>query len=163
MPNCCAARPPAPKTAPVADWWQQPLATLTTEQWEALCDGCGRCCLHKLQDEDSDEVFYTRVSCRYLDTHSCRCTQYPRRSALVADCVTLTPDNHEALDWLPPTCAYRLRARGEPLRDWHPLVSGDPDSVHGAGISVRGRALAEDHVHPDSHEEHIVHWVQEDR
>lgn len=145
----------------MTDWWQQPLAALTPAQWESLCDGCGRCCLHKLQDADSGEVFYTRVSCRYLNTDSCRCTQYSRRSALVPDCVTLTPDNLEALEWLPTTCAYRLRARGEPLREWHPLVSGDPDSVHRAGISVRGRALAEDHVHPDSHEEHIVHWVEE--
>ncbi len=144
------------------EWWQKPLQELTPTQWEALCDGCGRCCLHKLQDEDSGEVFYTRVSCRYLDTTSCRCTDYPRRSALVPDCVTLTPGNQEPLGWLPPTCAYRLRARGEPLRDWHPLLSGDPESVHRAGISVRGRTLPEDHVHPDSHEEHIIHWVDEE-
>jgi len=161
MPNCCAARPPARKTVRVTDWWQQPLAALTAAQWEALCDGCGRCCLHKLEDEDSGEVFYTRVSCRYLDTYSCRCTQYPSRSALVADCVTLTADKLEPLQWLPATCAYRLRARGEPLREWHPLLSGDQDSVHRAGISVRGRVLTEDAVHPDNHEEHIVHWVEE--
>jgi|TARA_R110000772_G_scaffold163459_2_gene274706 hypothetical protein len=147
----------------VTNWWEKPLDALTPSQWEALCDGCARCCLHKLEDADSGEVFYTRVSCRYLHSESCRCREYTQRSRLVADCMTLQPDNiAEALAWLPATCAYRLRARGEPLYPWHPLLSGDADSVHRAGISVRGRVVSEEHVHPDSHEEHIVRWVQEE-
>lgn len=147
----------------MSDWWQQPLEALNPAQWEALCDGCGRCCLHKLEDADTGEVFYTRVSCRYLDNDSCRCKDYANRSTLVADCITLDSGNLDAaLGWLPATCAYRLRARGEALYPWHPLLSGDPESVHHAGISVRGRAVSEVHVPPDSYEEHIVHWVQEE-
>tara|TARA_R100000005_G_scaffold93163_1_gene67982 strand:+ start:4125 stop:4574 length:450 start_codon:yes stop_codon:yes gene_type:complete len=146
----------------VTDWWEQPLESLNAGQWEALCDGCARCCLHKLEDADSGEVFYTRVSCRFLDTDTCRCRDYRHRSSLVADCITLGPGNIEdALSWLPATCAYRLRARGEPLYAWHPLLSGDAATVHTAGISVRGRVVSELHVHPDSYEEQIVHWVEE--
>ena len=97
----------------MSDWWNSvPLGSLSMEQWEALCDGCARCCLHKLEDEDSGEVRYTRVRCRFLDEHSCRCTDYANRSTLVPDCVQLSADNMEALDWLPVTCAYRLRAHG---------------------------------------------------
>lgn len=142
------------------DWWHKPLDQLSREQWEALCDGCAKCCLHKLEDEDTGEVFYTKVRCRYLDEQSCRCTDYANRSVLVPLCIALDDRSAADLHWLPSTCAYRLRAAGEPLPSWHPLVSGDPQSVHEAGISVRGRAISDEYVHPDGYDEHIVHWVE---
>lgn len=147
--------------AAVAEWWQaKALAELDPQEWEALCDGCAKCCLHKLEDEDDGEVFYTRVRCRYLDEKSCRCSDYSNRSVLVPNCIRLEPGNVRELDWLPSTCAYRLRARGEPLADWHPLVSGRADSVHRAGVSIRGRSISDEYVHPDGFEEHIIHWVE---
>lgn len=148
-------------TAPGTDWWHQlSLDELNAQQWEALCDGCARCCLHKLEDEDTGELFYTRVRCRYLDEDTCRCSDYERRSTLVPTCIQVDTANAGALDWMPATCAYRLRAQGKRLASWHPLVSGDPDSVHRAGISIRGRALSDEFVHPDGYEEHIVTWVE---
>ena len=141
------------------EWWHQPLETLNTEQWEALCDGCAKCCLHKLEDEDSGEVFYTKVRCRYLDEQTCRCTDYQRRSVLVPHCIALDSDNAD-LSWLPSTCAYRLRARGEELPSWHPLVSGERESVHEAGISIRGRSISDEYVHPDGYDEHIISWIE---
>jgi uncharacterized cysteine cluster protein YcgN (CxxCxxCC family) len=144
-----------------APWWNtKPLAELSGSQWEALCDGCAKCCLHKLEDEDSGEVFYTKVRCRYLDEKNCRCTDYPKRSILVPNCIHLSSTEVPGYNWLPSTCAYRLRANNEPLPDWHPLVSGDPESVHEAGVSIRGRAVSDEFVHPDGFEEHIVHWVE---
>ena len=143
------------------EWWhEKSLAELNPTEWEALCDGCAKCCLHKLEDEDNGEVFYTRVRCRHLDESNCRCSDYANRSVLVPNCISLEPGNVRELDWLPSTCAYRLRARGEPLADWHPLVSGRADSVHRAGISIRGRSLSDEFVHPDGYEEHIVRWVE---
>ena len=115
-------------------WYHRPLAELDAAQWEALCDGCAKCCLHKLEDVDSGEVFYTKVRCRYLDEQHCRCTDYDNRSLLVPHCIDLRAATVEELDWLPGTCAYRLRAQGEPLPEWHPLLSGDPESVHRAGV-----------------------------
>ena len=145
----------------MTDWWNdKPLAELDARQWEALCDGCARCCLHKLEDEDDGEVFYTRVRCRYLDEQTCRCSDYPNRSVLVENCIRLDASSVGSLDWLPATCAYRMRAQGLPLAAWHPLVSGDPDSVHRAGISIRGRCISDEFVHPDGYDEHIVHWVE---
>lgn len=145
----------------VADWWlDKPLAEMSKSEWESLCDGCAKCCLHKLEDADSGEVFYTKVRCRYLDEQRCRCTDYPNRSVIVPNCVQLRADNLAALDWLPSTCAYRLLAHQQPLPDWHPLVSGDPDSVHQSGVSIRGRAISDEYVHPDGYDEHIVHWVE---
>ncbi|MFV8817397.1 YcgN family cysteine cluster protein [Haliea sp. E17] len=145
----------------MTEWWHElSLAELNPQQWEELCDGCGRCCLHKLEDEDSGEVFYTRVHCRFLDAATCRCSDYRKRSQLVPECITLVPDMVGDLDWLPSTCAYRLRARGERLPDWHHLVSGSRETVHSAGISIRGRTLPEQNVHPDSYEELIVTWVE---
>lgn len=147
--------------AVVNEWWNTlPLEELTDQQWESLCDGCAKCCLHKLEDEDSGEIFYTRVRCRYLDEQSCSCSDYPNRSVLMPNCIQLRPGEVEELHWLPSTCAYRLRAQGQPLPEWHPLVSGDADSVHEAGISVRGRAVSDEYVHPDGYDEHIVHWVE---
>jgi uncharacterized cysteine cluster protein YcgN (CxxCxxCC family) len=147
--------------AAVTEWWhEKSLAELSAEQWEALCDGCAKCCLHKLQDEDNGEVLYTRVRCRYLDEATCRCSDYLRRSLLMPNCIQLQAESVEDLDWLPSTCAYRLRAHGERLPEWHPLVSGDTATVHRAGISIRGRAISDEFVHPDGFDEHIVQWVE---
>lgn len=140
-------------------WRRKTLAEMTPDEWESLCDGCGRCCLNKLEDVDTGRVYYTDVGCRLLDGATCRCKDYPRRSELVTDCVRLSPDNVADLKWLPPTCAYRLLARGRDLYWWHPLVSGDPESVHAAAISVRGRvALSEEDLSIEEYEERIVSW-----
>ena len=140
-------------------WKNRPLADLNPQEWEALCDGCGRCCLVKLEDFDSNEVYFTSIACELLDTENSRCQNYSQRFQKVADCVQLGADNVESINWLPATCAYRLRHEGEPLPEWHPLVSGNPESVREAGISVSGRVVSEAYVHPDSIEEHIVYWV----
>jgi uncharacterized cysteine cluster protein YcgN (CxxCxxCC family) len=141
-------------------WKRLSLEEMDAQQWESLCDGCARCCLIKLEDEDTGEIAYTRVVCDLLDTERCRCRSYPDRHRRVPDCVRLGPREAAAFRWMPSTCAYRLLAEGEDLPDWHPLVSGDPDSVHRAGISVRGRVLPESAVHPDGLDEHIVRWVE---
>jgi uncharacterized cysteine cluster protein YcgN (CxxCxxCC family) len=137
-------------------WRTKTLAEMTAAEWESLCDGCGRCCLHKLRHDDSGALSYTNVACRLLDLHTCRCGNYPRRRRIVPDCVRLTPDSLHEIDWLPPTCAYRRLAEGKDLAWWHPLVSGDPDTVHAAGISVRGRAVSERQAGPLEH--HVVDW-----
>ncbi len=145
----------------MVEWWNsKPLAELRPEEWESLCDGCAKCCLHKLEDEDSAEVFYTKVRCRYLDEEVCRCSDYANRSVLVPNCIQLERSNVHALDWLPRSCAYRLRAHNQPLPEWHPLVSGNKMSVHEAGISIRGRAISDEYVHPDGYDEHIISWVE---
>ncbi|HEY0447350.1 MAG TPA: YcgN family cysteine cluster protein [Allosphingosinicella sp.] len=125
-------------------FWERPLAELDSAEWEALCDGCGKCCLHKLEDEDTGEILATNVACKLLDRTSCRCTHYRGRKAIVADCVRLTLAGMKKIDWLPSTCAYRLRAAGQPLPDWHYLISGDRESVHRAGMSVRGWTISEE-------------------
>ena len=141
-------------------WEQKSLAEMSETEWESLCDGCARCCLHKLEDADSGEVYYTSVRCRYLVEDNCRCSDYPRRSELMPNCIDLKRHDVAALHWLPDTCAYRLVSEGRPLYDWHPLVSGSPESVHEAGISIRGRAVSDEFVHPDGYDEHIIHWVE---
>ena len=140
-------------------WETVPLEELTWREWEALCDGCGKCCLHKLEDIDTGDVFYTRVACELLDSSSCRCSDYPQRQRRVPACVVLRPEDIADFDYLPATCAYRLLARGDMLPDWHHLVSGDPGRVHAVGLSVQGRTLSGEFVHPDGLEEHIIHWV----
>lgn len=124
-------------------WKRKTLAEMNRGEWESLCDGCGKCCLHKLEDTDSGEVRYTNVACRLLDLGKIRCTKYAERARWVATCAVLTPDRVATFGWLPATCAYRLLDEGRDLPDWHPLVSGDDDSVHRAGMSVRGWAVAE--------------------
>jgi len=125
-------------------WEDVPLAQLDRAQWEALCDGCGKCCVHKLEDEDTGEIHATNVACRLLDRRQGRCSDYKHRHAYVAECVRLNAGNVADIEWLPSTCAYRLRANNQPLPDWHYLVSGDPESVHAAGQSTRGWTISED-------------------
>lgn len=138
-------------------WETLPLTRLNKAEWEALCDGCGKCCLNKLEDEESGEVVLTRVACRLLDGESCRCAQYPIRHQFVPECIVLTPKTlKDNMYWLPHTCAYRLMWEGRPLYDWHPLISGDPGSVHRAGVSVRGLTIPEFEVPEDEWEEHVI-------
>lgn len=125
-------------------FWEQPLSTLDRAQWEALCDGCGKCCLHKVEDADTGEIYATNVACRLLDRDAGMCSDYKHRHAFVSECVRLNANNVEDIAWLPTTCAYRLRAAGEPLPPWHYLVSGSRESVHEAGESTRGWTISED-------------------
>ena len=136
------------------NFWEKPLAALDRGEWEALCDGCGKCCLHKLEDDETDEVFPTNVACKLLDRRSGRCSDYKGRREHVPDCIRLTMKNLHTHDWLPTTCAYRLRSEGKPLPDWHYLVSGDAEAVHAAGQSVRGWTVSE--VDVVDLEEHVV-------
>ena len=139
-------------------WRTKTLEEMTREEWEALCDGCARCCLLKLEDADTGEIVYTDIACRLLDLGTCRCTRYRQRLRMVPECVDLTPEQVRKLDWLPSTCAYRLVAEGQDLAWWHPLVSGDPETVHKAGISVRGRVVPE--RRGDDPEDRIVTWPE---
>lgn len=125
-------------------WETKTLDEMTREEWESLCDGCGKCCLHKLEDADTLELHFTDVACRLLDRTRCRCSDYVNRARHVPDCLALTAEALPGIDWLPATCAYLLRARGEPLPAWHHLVSGDPESVHRAGRSVQGWCVGEE-------------------
>ena len=135
-------------------FWEKPLASLTRAEWEALCDGCGKCCLNKVEDADTGEVHATNVACRLLDRDNGRCSNYRGRRAYVPDCVRLTASNVGRLAWLPSTCAYRLRSEGKPLPEWHYLVCGDREAVHRAGISVRGWTVSEDEAGDLEH--HLV-------
>ena len=135
-------------------WENVPLDRMTRAEWESLCDGCGKCCIHKLEDDDTGELYPTNIACKLLDRRSGQCSDYRRRHAYVPECVRLTPAKLRQLDWLPTTCAYRLLDEGKPLPDWHYLVSGDRETVHTAGISVRGWTVSEDDV--GDFENHIV-------
>ena len=138
-------------------FWEKPLDRLTRPEWEALCDGCGKCCLNKLEDEDTGEVALTDVACRLLDGGTCRCSHYETRHAYVPECIVLTQATlRKNMYWLPATCAYRLRYEGRPLYDWHHLLSGDPDSVHRAGVSMKDRTVSETQVGEDEWEDHVI-------
>ena len=139
-------------------WQTKTLNEMTPDEWEALCDGCAKCCLHKIEDEDSGEVYFTFVACRLLNTNTCRCQDYEHRSELVKDCLLLTPSMAYTLEWLPKTCAYRMLAEGRGLAPWHPLVSGNPDSVRQAGISVYGRIISEVQADLSKIEGMVVDW-----
>jgi len=124
-------------------WKRKSLGELSTREWESLCDGCALCCMHKLEDEDTGDILYTDIACRLLDIETCRCTDYKARAKRVADCLVLSADRPEAFQWLPASCAYRRLSEGKDLPDWHPLLSGVPESVHTVGVSMRGRAISE--------------------
>ena len=147
---------PRPKLRP-RFWERVPLQQMTRPEWEALCDGCGKCCLNKLEDADTGEVAFTRIACRLLDDESCRCAHYDIRHQFVPDCVTLSVENIAAnAYWMPKTCAYRRLAEGKPLEDWHYLISGDSESVHRAGVSMRGQTLSEFDIPEEDWEEHLI-------
>ena len=138
-------------------WEKKPLTKMSQDEWEALCDGCGKCCLNKLEDEETEEVALTRVACRLLDDATCRGSHYENRHQFVPDCIVLKPENLDThAYWMPLTCAYRLLWQGKPLYDWHPLISGDPDSVHRAGISVQNNTVSEFDTPFEEWEDHII-------
>lgn len=139
-------------------WQVKRLDEMSREEWESLCDGCARCCLNKLEDWDTGEIIWTNVSCSLLDDQSCRCRDYENRLETVPDCVPLDPEKVHTLTWLPPTCAYRLLDEGYDLYWWHPLVSKDPNTIHQAGISVRGKVVSEEGMAVEDYEKHIAMW-----
>ncbi len=154
---------PVPADPTLPFWKAKPLAELSRTEWEALCDRCGRCCLHKLEDDETGEIYWTNIACRLLDRTACVCSSYGNRHDFVPDCVELDPDEvvSQTYTWLPPTCAYRLIAAGRDLYWWHPLVSGDPDTVHIAGVSVRNRVISEEGIPEDAFEDHLAEWPGE--
>ncbi|MBD8663797.1 YcgN family cysteine cluster protein [Rhizobium sp. CFBP 8752] len=141
-----------------AFWKTKTLEDLSQQEWESLCDGCGLCCLNKLEDYDTGEVAFTSVACRLLDGTSCQCKDYPNRQATVPECIQLTPAQVDEIPWLPPTCGYRLVRDGHDLYWWHPLISGDPETVHQAGISARGRTISEEEVDVEDFENYLIDW-----
>lgn len=140
-----------------APFWQtKTLSEMTREEWESLCDGCGLCCLQKLQDDDTNEVYYTDLHCRYRQEHTHQCTIYHTRNEQVPECVWLTPEQANEFFWLPKTCAYRVLAEGKPLPDWHYLVCGDKQTVHQTGISLKGKTVADDTIAEEMWMERII-------
>jgi len=138
-------------------WETQPMDRMTREEWEALCDGCGKCCLNKLEDEDTGEVALTRVACRLFDDTTCQCAQYSIRHQFVPECIVLKPQTLDTnIYWMPDTCAYKLLWQGKPLFDWHPLISGNVQSVHDAGVSMQSRTVPEFEIDEDDWEDHII-------
>ena len=140
-------------------WRTKRLEEMSDPEWESLCDGCGRCCLIKLEEEDTGKIHYTSLGCKLLDSATCRCSNYAARATIVTDCIKLTPQTVQTLQWLPPTCGYRLVREGRDLMWWHPLVSGSADTVHQAGVSVRGRVHAsEDDIPTEEFVDHLATW-----
>ena len=152
------SRPPTPSPQAGFFWKTKTLEEMSASEWESLCDGCARCCLEKLEDEDTGKIYFTHISCTLLDAGLCACKDYPNRSAKVSDCVRLSPENVRTLNWLPPSCGYKLVAEGRDLYWWHPLISGDPDTVHSAGISVRGKTVREQDWAVEDWQDRIVTW-----
>jgi uncharacterized cysteine cluster protein YcgN (CxxCxxCC family) len=151
----------AAKTDDLPFWKTKTLAEMTDGEWESLCDGCGLCCLNKLEDWETGEIAWTSIRCVLLDGESCRCKDYENRQATVPDCIRLTVESVAEISWLPPTCGYRLVRDGHDLYWWHPLVSGDPDTVHQAGISARGRTVSEEGIDIEDYEDYLVTWPLE--
>ena len=141
-------------------WKRKTLNEMTVTEWETLCDGCGKCCLSKLEDEVSGRVLYTNVACELLDLDNCRCRDYDNRQELMPSCCILSQRDQHPKNWLPMTCAYRLLAEGRELPVWHHLVCGDADEVHRTGVSVKGKAVSETYIHPSQLEDHIVAWIK---
>ncbi len=139
-------------------WKERTLTELSADEWEMLCDGCAKCCLQRLEDEDTGEIFTTNIVCRYLNEEECSCSDYDNRSVNVPDCVSVTPELLQNPYWLPSTCAYRLLAEGKDLPAWHPLVSGNRDSVFDSGNSIRGRVVSE--TEADDPEFHLIQWAK---
>lgn len=137
-------------------WEEVPFDQLSEAEWESLCDGCCQCCAHKLQDEDTDEIFKTNIICQYLDLKQCSCTVYSERRQMVPDCIKVTTQNADKLSWMPETCAYRLLANGKPLPEWHPLLNDDPESVIKAGVSVKGKVICETDINEEDMEDFVV-------
>ena len=140
-------------------FWQLPLTELNNSEWEALCDGCGRCCLHKLQDEEDDQLYYTDVACKLLDLETCRCKHYTDRIKYVPDCMSIREEGQAVYALLPSSCAYRLRNENQPLPLWHPLLTGSRDAMHALGISIRGQVISEETIEDDAIEERIIQWI----
>lgn len=140
-------------------WEVKSLEDMTKQEWESLCDGCGRCCLNKLEDEDSGEIYFTNVACKLFDIEKCACTDYENRKNSMPDCMILSFDNQEALEVMPSTCAYSLLYRGKPLPEWHPLITGNKESVIEAGMTVTGKVLSEEYVHYEDLPEHLINWI----
>jgi uncharacterized protein len=139
-------------------WKTKSLREMTDGEWESLCDGCGLCCLNKLEDWETGEIAWTSIHCQLLDGQTCRCKDYENRQKTVPDCIRLTPQEVEEISWLPPTCGYRLVRDGEDLKWWHPLISGNPETVHEAGISVRGQTISEVGIDIEDYEDYLVDW-----
>jgi uncharacterized cysteine cluster protein YcgN (CxxCxxCC family) len=139
-------------------WETKKLAEMTPKEWESICDGCAKCCLNKLEDEQSGEIFFTSVVCELIDLESCRCTQYQKRTVLVPECIDLTQHDFSEYTWLPDTCAYKRLNDGKTLPSWHPLITGNPDSVFNVGASIRSFAIKESQA--DDLENHIIEWQQ---
>jgi len=147
---------------PSSAWWEhKSLHEMNQDEWEQLCDHCGKCCLHKLEDMDDSTVYYTKIACRLMDAKSCHCTDYANRQTLVPDCVKLSINNLATIDWMPPSCSYRLLKEGQTLPAWHHLRTGDKQSVHQAQASVVGRFIYETTINPDDLEDYIVEWPLE--
>lgn len=140
-------------------WETKTLKEMSKTEWESLCDGCAKCCLHKLEDEDTEEVYYTEIVCRYLDRENCSCTEYQRRQELVPNCVWLRPEDVEAFHWLPETCAYRRISEGKKLPKWHHLISGDKQTIHKRNQSMRRKGIPDDKIPEDQWEDHII-WIE---
>lgn len=140
-------------------WETESLQEMTAEQWEALCDGCGLCCLQKLQDDEDNAVYYTRIACKLLDLTTCQCSHYPERKQFVPDCIQLTVKDIDSFHWLPPTCAYRRLAEGKKLPEWHPLLTGDAESTIKSGITMAGKMLSETEVNEDNWEDYLIFRV----
>lgn len=139
-------------------WETKTLSEMTTDEWESLCDGCGRCCLNKLEDMETGQLHYTNVACRLFDDSRCRCQDYPNRKQQVPECLVLSHGSVHSSTALPPSCAYRRLAEGKSLLKWHPLVCGNHDTIHRVGISVRGKTISEQFIHVEQFEDHIVDW-----